>query len=195
MKNSVFSFQPNSTTGVLQNIFDNPNYWNTFTYHSTSVSTTGYAYHAFNFSTKNYWLGQYQDTPNNLSFCFRFFRVIAQGYEIKTSHHTDVGSLRAKTWGFSGSNDAQNWILYNKTDHYMSPNETYYVEWKSNIPLRCFQLTTLNSVSSVDKNRFDLVHIDVYGYVVIDTKTIQKTLFNIPLFCSFLYQIFTFNSK
>ena len=191
MSNSVFSFRYNTTTGILRNLFENPNYWNTFTYGQTSEQGNGFSKNAFNFSSTAYWLGLPQNTPNNISFCFRFFKVLTQGYEIKTSYFTSNESLRAKAWRFSGSSDGQNWINYDEIEHSMAPSETFFVEWTSDIPQRCFQLTTLASVAPDGKNRFDLVHIDVYGAVFLDGKSIQIAHLNQLLHPCFLYQILT----
>ena len=190
MKNLVSSFKQNATTGILRSTFENPNYWDSFSYHATSTQV-GTPQNIFNFSNDSYWLGAPQEKPNNLTFCFRLFRIIVRGYEIKTSHFTGNSTMRARAWGFSGSNDGQNWINYDEEEHPLGPSETFFVEWSLDIPLRCFQLTTLKPMLQNDNNRFDVVNIDVYGLIIND-KNKSKHIFNPLCFGCFLYHIFTF---
>ena len=190
MKNKLFSFQNGTAKGVLQNMFGSPDYWNLFTFYATSRS--GYVeQNAFNFLTSNYWFAGSLEQPNNLSFCFKHFSVIAEGYEIKTSTQNIIEQSGIATkWGFSGSNDLKsNWINYQETAYNMSRGEILYVPWKYEIPFRCFQFTALKSYYYT--NALDLASIDVYGYVVLDPHTCVKRFFNSISISFFISQSFT----
>ena len=175
MSFTLFSLQNGTSNGVLKTMSESPDYWKLFSYNALTSVSIFPSHNAFDFSTSSYWIGAPNPTPNNLSFCFRKFKINATGYEIKTSHFNDPNAMRAKKWGFSGSNDEINWIHYQEIDDPLSSSETQFVSWQPNIPLRCFMLTTIESTFSQTINRFDLVHIDVYGFVVQNQETyIQK---------------------
>ena len=170
MRKKVFSFQNDTTTGILHNMFKSPDYWTLFTYQATGRDNQYPERFAFVYDSDNYWIGSVSSVPNNLTFCFKFFSVLATGYQLKTSNYEESTSARAKNWGFSGSNDQTTWYNYQTVDHLLGPGGKHYEDWTYDIPLRCFKLTTLHG-NYIYANRFDVVEIDVFGYVVPDIHT------------------------
>ena len=187
MKEILFSFENEHKRGVLRNMFGSPQYWNLFTYKSTDHYSIYGPRNAFNFSNSNYWLGPKRDVPNNLTFCFKFFSVLATGYKIKTSQYENADALRCRSWGFSGSKDGIHWYNFQKKNYSLAPNEAIFVEWTYQIPLKCFQLTTLETVNGYFQNRCDVVEIHVFGYIVNDIVTVKSNLFINLMYQSFLY--------
>ena len=176
MRKKIFSFQNGTTTGILRNLFESPNYWQLFTYHATTRESTHQEQFAFNFSTEQYWIGVARDIPNNLSFCFHDFSIIATGYELNTSKSNKESSARANKWGFSGSNDGINWQFFENVTYPMKIGEKYFVPWSPNIPFRCFQLTTIESTNQGFQNRFDVISIDIYGQILLNTHSFIKKM-------------------
>ena len=175
MKEILFSFENEHKRGVLRNMFGSPQYWNLFTYKSTDHYSIYGPRNAFNFSNSNYWLGPKRDVPNNLTFCFKSISVIPTGYMIKASSYTANTAAWPKKWGFSGSNNEINWYEYQEVElkSSLTTNESYYANWSYPIPLRCFQLTTIEGNNNY-KNRFDVSEFDVFGFVVSNKETCMK---------------------
>ena len=171
----VFKFENGTSTGILRNMFESPDYWDLFNFNATSQeSETFSAKNIFDFSTNKYWIGYPISTPNNLTFCFKKFSILVEGYHLKTSSQTAPTSARAKIWGFSGSNNNITWHNYEEINHSLKPSETYYVPWTYNVPFRCFKLTTISG-HGVFRNRFDLTSVDVFGYIVLDKTSYEYT--------------------
>ena len=166
MRKQTFFFKNESVSGVLHNMIGSSDYFDLFSFNATSFVTNGDPINAFNFSNQKYWLGDESDEPNRLWFCFKYFSILPIGYKIKTSHYTTDDKARPKIWGFSGSNDCKNWLEYDEKNYSLKPSEAYYVEWKPGIPFRCFQLTTIETISERYKNRADIAEIDIYGSVI-----------------------------
>ena len=171
MKETIFLFDNYTETGILHNMFRTPNYWDLFTYTSSSQYDPS---NVFNFTNKGYWIGEERNDPHNLTFCFRYFSVKVIGYEITTSSKGG----RGKKWGFSGSKDGVHWYHYSEVDHELNTSETYYVSWSSVIPMNCFKITTIESINGYYQNRFDLAGIDVYGYIVTTENVLSINLYH-----------------
>ena len=181
MKRKTFSFENGTTTGILRNLSESPHYWQLFSYHATKSELYHPAHYAFNFTTNQYWIADANDVPNNLSFCFKDFSIKATGYELKSSNSNDPHAAKASKWGFSGSNDGQNWQFYTDTNYSMKGGEILFVSWSPEIPFRCFQLTTIEATYTDFQNRFDLICIDVYGQILLDLHSCLQKLNQISL--------------
>ena len=173
MRNKLFSFQNGTSNGILHNLFSSPDYWNSFSFSSTRSEEDLDVINAFNFSSTNYWLGMDDSSPNNLSFCFKEFSILANGYSITASHHT-ANPARAKLGAFSGSNDNKSWSFYEEKEYSIDASETIFVPWTPGVPFRCFQLTCLKSLTESYKNRFDVQSIDLFGYIIANHVTCKR---------------------
>ena len=188
MRDPSITFYNNVSTGILRSLSQSKKYWDFFSFRASSHEYSYFAKNVFNFSSHDYWIGNKSDTPNNLSFCFKYFSVLPTAYEITSSFHNHQNALPLK-WVFSGGNDGSKWLKSDDIEQKVEIGITQNFTWTSNDPFRCFQLTTIQSSRNDISNRFDVSEIDIYGSIIFDRMTCQH-LFHISLRIV-LFQIIT----
>ena len=173
MSEVSLTFYHNVSTGILRSFSRSKKYWETFSFKASSHENSYYPKNAFDFSTHDYWIGDVSNTPNSLSFCFKHFSVIPTAYEITSSFHNNVNALPLK-WAFSGGNDESDWKNSIEIEQLIEVGKTLIVPWASEVPFRCFQITTIQSSRYDISNRFDISEIDVYGSIIFHQKTLHQ---------------------
>lgn len=149
--------------GILKYFYDmNTKYnENIIKYTNTGYQSDYRPSNAFDFGTSNYWIGKNTLEDNFISFCFTIkLKAKLTGYELKTS----AGDTRGKKWSFSGSNDNETWKDTLETEHSMTKNEIFYIDWAKKA-YKCFKITCINNVVNSYHN-FDIVQIELFGTLI-----------------------------